>query len=242
MQQNTMYKRAIILAGGKGVRLRPYTLTLPKPMMPLDDQPILEIIIRQLVSQGFTHLTLAVNHQAEVIQQYFQDGERFEVRIDYSLEQKSLGTLGPVLQIKDLPDQFLVMNADVLTDLSFREFWNSHQESDHGLTVGVCERKYQSDFGVVRLSEEGEMTGFLEKPIRKEWVSMGIYMVSRSVLRGLPANQRIGFDHLFSHLLDSGCPPSVFQHRGYWLDIGSPDDYKEACQSFTRSRQSFLPD
>lgn len=235
-----MSKRAIILAGGKGVRLRPYTLTMPKPMMPLDDHPILEIIIMQLVSHGFTHLTLAVNHQAEVIQQYFQDGRHWGVKIDYSLEQQPLGTLGPVIKIEDLPSQFLVMNADVLTDISYSALWNSHEASDTGLTLGICQRSYQSDFGVVKVDDEGKMSDFEEKPQRLEWVSMGVYMVSRSVLLGLTQDERIGFDHLFRQMLDAGCPPNLFQHHGYWLDIGSPADYKSAMETFVRQKDLFL--
>lgn len=236
-----MSKRAIILAGGKGVRLRPYTLTMPKPMMPLDDHPILEIIIMQLVSHGFTHLTLAVNHQAEVIQQYFQDGRHWGVKIDYSLEQQPLGTLGPVIRIDDLPPQFLVMNADVLTDVSYSALWDAHEACDTGLTLGICERSYQSDFGVVKMNSDGKMSAFEEKPERKEWVSMGIYMVSRSVLMGLTHDERIGFDHLFRHMLEAGCPPELFRHEGYWLDIGSPDDYKAAIETFVGRKEFFLP-
>ncbi len=236
-----MSKKAIILAGGRGVRLRPYTLTLPKPMMPLGDVPILEIIIQQLAAQGFRHLTLAVNHQAEVIQQYFDNGERWGVEIDYSLEQQPLGTLGPVLQIQDLPPDFLVMNADVLTDFPFATCWDQHIEQGAALTVGICEREYQRDFGVVTLDEEERMIGFEEKPVRREWISMGIYMVSREVLQSCIPGERLGFDTLFRKLIDLGTPPEVFPHEGYWLDIGSPADYLEAIKVFSEQKTIFLP-
>ena len=236
-----MSKRAVILAGGRGVRLRPYTLTLPKPMMPLGDVPILEIIIQQLAAQGFTRLTLAVNHQAEVIQQYFDNGDRWGVEIDYSLEQQPLGTLGPVLQIQDLPDDFLVMNADVLTDFSFADCWEQHMEQGAALTVGICEREYQRDYGVVMLDEDERMVAFEEKPVRKEWISMGIYMVSKSVLEGCVRGERMGFDALFRKLIDLGTPPDVYIHEGYWLDIGSPADYLEAVKVFSEQKPNFLP-
>ncbi len=235
-----MSKRAIILAGGQGVRLRPYTLEMPKPMMPLEDRPILEIIVQQLVRDGFSHMTLCVNHQAEVIQQYFQDGRNWGVRIDYSLEREALGTLGPVLQVRDLPNRFLVMNADVLTDLSFSGFWDKHVAEGNTLTVGVCQRKYESDYGVVRMDERGKMTGFEEKPIRTELVNMGIYMVSREALARMETGKRLGFDALFRKLLDSGKSPRVHQHPGYWLDIGSPADYKQARETFMTHKALFL--
>ncbi|MDP5169882.1 MAG: nucleotidyltransferase family protein [Bacteroidia bacterium] len=237
-----MSKRAIILAGGQGVRLRPYTLTLPKPMMPLGDYPILEIIIKQLASHGFDHLTLAVNHQAEVIQQYFENGERWKVKIDYSLEQTPLGTLGPVLQVPDLPEHFLVMNADVLTDFPFSDCWDEHLAKHSDLTLGVCKREYQSDYGLVKLNEAGQMIAFEEKPTRVEWVSMGIYLVSRNAIERCVAGERLGFDYLFRQMLDVGNPPTIFQHEGYWLDIGSPDDYQKASETFSKKKESFLQD
>ena len=117
-----MYKRAIILAGGRGTRMRPYTVVLPKPLMPLGEYPILEVILRQLVKAGFEHITMAVNHQAEIIKAFFQNGERWGVRIDYSLEKQPLGTMAPLQLIKDLPENFLVMNGDILTNLDFSSF------------------------------------------------------------------------------------------------------------------------
>lgn len=235
-----MSKRAVILAGGQGVRLRPYTLTMPKPLMPLGDHPILEIIIRQLVGQGFSHLTLAVNHQAEVIQQYFGDGSQWGARIDYSLETKPMGTLGPLPLIQDLPEHFLVMNADVLTDFPFGECWDQHLQGQAELTMGMYARTQRSEYGVISLDEAGEMQDFLEKPDRTEWVSMGIYLMSRTLIEKIPPGETCGFDWLIRHLLSLGTPPALFRHEGYWLDIGSPADYWQAIQTFSRRKQSFL--
>ncbi len=237
-----MSKRAVILAGGQGVRLRPYTLTLPKPLMPLGDHPILEIIIKQLAQHGIDHLTLAVNHQAEIIQQYFQDGSRWGVRIDYSLEQAPMGTLGPLSLIPDLPAHFLVMNADILTDFPFSACWDEHLQQERRLTIGAYLRKQFSDYGIVHLDESGCMTRFEEKPVRNEWVSMGVYMLSREVLEMVPKEKKLGFDYLVQQLLQLGTAPAVFQHEGHWLDIGSPADYWQASKTFAHKKREFLYD
>ena len=130
-----MFKRAVILAGGKGTRLKPYTISLPKPLVPIGDMPILEIIIRKLSKSGFDHITITVNHMADIIRAYFNDGSKWGVKIDYSLESKPLSTMGPLKLIKDLPENFLIMNGDVLTDIDFNEFYNYHVNNDNILTV-----------------------------------------------------------------------------------------------------------
>ena len=130
-----MCKRAVILAGGLGTRLRPYTVVLPKPLMPVGEYSILEVIVRQLVKYKFDHITLAVNHQAEIVKALFQNGERWGIRIDYSLEKKRLGTMGPLKLISDLPDDFLIMNGDVLTDLNFKDFYEDHVKNNRNFTI-----------------------------------------------------------------------------------------------------------
>src|SRR6266850_6832211 len=136
-----MSKRVIILAGGKGTRLRPYTVVLPKPLMPIGEFPILEVIVRQLVQHGFDHVTMAVNHQAEIIRAFFQDGAKWGVKIDYSLEDKPLGTMGPLKLIRDLAEHFLVMNGDTLTDLDFGAFHDRHAASGELFTVSSAVRE-----------------------------------------------------------------------------------------------------
>ena len=140
-----MSRRAVILAGGKGTRLRPYTVVLPKPLMPIGEYPILEVVIRQLARQGFDRITIAVNHQAQLIIAFCGDGSRWGVRIDYSLEDRPLGTMGPLRLIDDLPPHFLVMNGDVLTDLSFVDFYLEHAASDRLFTISSHERVQQVD-------------------------------------------------------------------------------------------------
>ena len=158
-----MSKRAVILVGGKGTRLKPYTVVLPKALMPIGDFPILEVIIRQLAGYGFGHITLAVNHQAELIEAFFSDGSKWGVKIDYSLEDQPLSTMGPLKLIKDLPENFLVMNGDVLTDLDFAEFHDLHVKSGSIFTISSYVRDHKVDYGVLETDGSGNLSGFNEK-------------------------------------------------------------------------------
>lgn len=235
-----MSKRAVILAGGEGRRLRPYTVVIPKPLMPIGKYPVLEVIVRQLVSCGFDHITMAVNHQAEIIKAFFNSGEKWGVRIDYSLENKPLGTMGPLKLIRDLKGHFLVMNGDVLTDLNFVKFYDYHVEKNHFFTVSTCKRELRSEFGVLEINKNGLLSKFQEKPIFKFDVSMGIYMLSKEALEYIPHGQAYGFDQLMMHLIESNIPVHGKQHQGFWLDIGRPDDYLEAQEVFEQNSSMFL--
>lgn len=235
-----MSKRAVILAGGKGTRLRPYTVVLPKPLMPIGDFPILEVIVRQLVYHGFTHLTMAVNHQAELIKAFFGNGEKWNVTIDYSLEDKPLSTMGPLKLIKDLPSNFLVMNGDILTDLDFREFYDAHVQQNNIFTISAYQREQYSNYGVLEVDSHNRLCKFQEKPIMHYTVSMGIYMVNNKILKYIPDNQPYGFDHLMQELINTNTFPFVKKFDGYWLDIGRPDDYARAIEEFEQLQNKFL--
>ncbi len=232
--------RAIILAGGKGTRLRPYTVVLPKPLMPIGEYPILEVIVRQLVQYKFTHITMAVNHQARIIQSFFGNGEQWGITIDYSLETKPLSTMGPLRLINDLPENFLVMNGDILTDLNFQKFLNEHMDRDSNFTIAAFQRVLKSEYGVLKINDHGKLCGFEEKPEYNFDVSMGIYAVNRDVLHHIPEDTPYGFDNLMLDLLAEGNPASVMRHNGYWLDIGRPDDYMQAIEEFDSLRDRFL--
>ena len=233
-------KRAIILAGGKGTRLRPYTVVLPKPLMPIGDYPILEVIIRQLVQNGFNRITMAVNHQADLIQTFFGDGSKWGIKIDYSLEDKPLSTMAPLKLITDLPHNFLVMNGDILTDLNYGEFYDNHIQNDNIFTISSYQREVKSEFGVLELNEYNTLVGFKEKPTQKYDVSMGIYMVSRKAVEYIPENTFYGFDHLMLDLMKDKKEPKVNRFHGYWLDIGRPDDYEQAIDEFDKLKDKFL--
>lgn len=235
-----MGKRAVILAGGRGTRLRPYTVVLPKPLMPLGEEPILEVIVKQLSARGFDHITMAVNHQAEIIKAFFGDGSKWKLKIDYSLEEKPLGTMGPLRNIADLPEDFLVMNGDVLTDRDFGEFHQHHTSSGDIFTISSVRRTQAIDYGVLHVDEQWRLSGFQEKPKTSYLVSMGVYMLNRRVLDYIPADIAFGFDNLMYKLLEAGERVSVSIHEGLWLDIGRPDDYHEAIDLYERERSTLL--
>jgi NDP-sugar pyrophosphorylase family protein len=235
-----MSKRAIILAGGKGSRLRPYTVVLPKPLMPIGDYPVLEVIVRQLARHGFTHITLAVNHQAEIIKAFFNTGAKWGIRIDYSLEEKPLSTMGPLRLIEDLPDDVLVMNGDVLTDLNYAGFYDYHVAARNIFTISAKTREHVIDYGVLEAGKDDRLCGFQEKPRVRYDVSMGIYMVNRRAVQFIPRNESYGFDNLMLDLMAAGQPATVRMHDGFWLDIGRPDDYALAIDQFDSMRSRFL--
>lgn len=235
-----MSDRAVVLAGGRGTRLRPYTVVFPKPLMPLGDYPILEVIVRQLAKDGFDHITLAVNHQAELIKAFFGTGDRWGVRIDYSLEAQPLSTIAPLCLIEDLPETFLLMNGDVLTDLRLRELHDEHVRSGSVFTVAASSRTHTVDYGVLHRDAEGRLVGFEEKPVVRYLVSMGVYVVERSVLSLVPKGRPFGFDDLMHALIAKGERVNVRPHDGYWLDLGRPDDYAQAVEEFERRRHDLL--
>lgn len=234
-----MSRRAIILAGGKGTRLRPYTVVLPKPLMPIGEYPILEVIIRQLVQSGFDHVTLAVNHQAEIIKAFFQNGERWGIRIDYSLEDQPLGTMGPLKLIEGLPANFLVMNGDILTDLNYAEFYQGHVERGDIYTISSHIREQVVDYGVLE-TDGDHLTGLREKPRFNYEVSMGVYMMSSAALAYVPYGRAYGFDQLMHDLIALNKKVRVNRFTGYWLDIGRPDDYLSAINIFEKDSDIFL--
>jgi len=234
-----MSKRAVILAGGKGTRLKPYTISLPKPLVPVGDMPILEIIIRQLVKSGFNHITITINHMADIIRAYCGDGSKWGIKIDYSLEDKPLSTMGPLKLIKDLPENFLVMNGDVLTDLDFDTFYKDHVKSNNLFTVSAYSRDQKVDYGVLEVGFDNKLVNFVEKPVNRYNVSMGVYMANRKILEYIPENQLYGFDHLMLDLIRLQNPATVKVHSGYWLDIGRPDDYEKACNDVEENKIIF---
>jgi len=231
-----MSKRAVILAGGKGTRLKPYTISLPKPLVPVGEMPILEIIIRKLTKSGFDHITITVNHMADIIRAFCGDGSKWGTHIDYSMEDKPLSTMGPLKLIKDLPEDFLVMNGDVLTDLDFETFYREHVDSKNIFTVSAYSRDQKVDYGVLEVGADDKLVNFVEKPVTRYNVSMGVYMANKKILDYIPADQFYGFDHLMLDLIKQAHPATVKVHSGYWLDIGRPDDYEKACNDFEENK------
>ena len=235
-----MCRRAVILAGGKGTRLLPYTTVLPKPLMPIGEYPILEVVVRQLVRHGFDRITIAVNHQAELIKAFCGDGSKWGIAIDYSLESKPMGTMGPLRLIRDLPDNFLVMNGDVLTDLDFGAFYDTHVAERALFTISSHRREHFIDYGVLETDRVGRLTGFREKPKTEYEVSMGVYMVSRQAVDFVAEGTSYGFDALMLDLLAAKQAVAVRCFGGYWLDIGRPEDCARASEEFDAMKSRFI--
>jgi NDP-sugar pyrophosphorylase family protein len=233
---------AVILAGGKGVRLRPYTTALPKPLVPIGDRHvILEIVLAQLASQGFTDVTLAINHLGPLIRAYVGDGSRWGLSVRYAEEDAPLSTVGPLFGFRDnLPEHFLVMNGDILTNLPYGELLQSHVVEGAPLTVATASRSMKIDFGVLSV-EAARIVGFTEKPALDYSVSMGVYAMTRKTIDRYPPGLAFGFDDLVLDLLDRGDHPSSYSFDGFWLDIGRPDDYDEANRNFDQLRRILLP-
>jgi NDP-mannose synthase len=233
--------KAIVLAGGKGTRLAPYTKILPKPLMPIGDMPILEVLLRQMKNAGINEVVLTVGHLAGLLRAFFQDGSELGLRIDYSLEDKPLGTSGPLSLVKGLDDTFLVSNGDVLTTLNLLELINYHKENKATATIAVHCRKVDIDFGVVECDEKNCMVGYKEKPSIEYMVSMGIYVFEPKVLSYIPYGQYLDLPDLIKKMIAAGEKVVSYPFKGYWQDLGRPDDYERAALDFDTMRSEFFP-
>jgi NDP-sugar pyrophosphorylase family protein len=234
--------RAVILAGGKGTRLRPFTTSFPKPLMPVGDLPILEILLRQLRSHGVTDVTLLTGHLAYLIEGYFTDGTALGLRVDYVREEAPLGTAGPLRQLAGkFDDDFFVMNGDLLTDLDFSELMRRHRGGGAPVTVCTYARTEKIELGVLHINDAGDVVGYEEKPTMQLDVSMGVYAMSPAVLDRIPARY-YDMPHLILDLLAAGGRVGGHRHEGLWLDIGRPDDYGRAHQLLAENPSALLPD
>lgn len=230
-------KQAVVLAGGQGRRLLPYTSVLPKPLMPVGDRPILEIVVDQLRAAGFGRVTMAVGHLASLIQAYFGDGSRFGVEVDYSLENEPLGTAGPLSLLSPVPAaDFLVMNGDVLTDLDFARFHTEHCDSGAVMTIAVFEKRIDVELGVLQVDGNGRVIGYDEKPSHRHLVSTGIYCFAPKVLDYLEPGVRCDLPVLVDKLNAAGEVVRASRIEGSWLDLGRAEDY-EAAQELVQKMQ-----
>ena len=233
--------QAIILAGGKGRRLLPYTTVLPKPLMPIGDYPIIEVILQQLKRAGFNRISISTGYLHELIHAYLDSNKTLGLKIEYSHEETPLGTIGPLRLIKNLEDTFLVMNGDILTDLDYKKLIESHKKRGAIATVATYQRDTNIDFGVLERNAEQKIIAFKEKPTFHFNVSMGIYVFSKKILRYVPADTPFGFDQLMYALIAKNEEVYSYPHTGYWLDIGRPDDYARSIEEFERYKDRFLP-
>jgi len=223
--------QAVILAGGKGTRLRPYTTVLPKPMMPIGEKPILEIIIEKLMDSGIRKIVISVGYLAGIIQAYFGNGEKFGIDIEYFVETKPLGTAGCLALIKNLEDEFIVTNGDVLTDLKFDELIKDHSINRKKVTICSYNKKVPISLGVLKL-DGNSVQDYIEKPTYNFYVSMGIYVMNRSVIRYIPSNQYFDLPTLVKKMISVNEPINVYKFDGEWFDIGREEDYKIVLEKY----------
>lgn len=233
---------AVLLAGGRGTRLKPFTVTIPKPLLPLDDVPILEIVIHQLVAAGFERIVLSLGHMHHLFAAILGDGERFGVKIEYKVEDEPLGTAGPLRLLRDAEDDFLVMNGDILTTLDYRLLFERHRREGAWATIAVHTRDVQIDYGVVEVAANGVLANYVEKPSLSYSVSMGINVLSREALDFIPPDRKFDIPDLMLALKDAGKKVYCCETTCYWQDIGRFDDFQKASDDFTNDRSMFLPD
>ena len=237
-------RTAVLLAGGLGSRLAPFTAVIPKPLVPIGERDsIVEVVLRQLAHHGFEQVYISIGYLGHLIRAVIGDGSAYGLRVDYVSEDKPLGTVGPLNLLKDqLPETFLLLNGDVLTDLDFGGLHAAHTESGKTLTVATYPRQVKIDLGVLDTDDSGQVTGFREKPSYDFYVSMGVYAMHRRVLEQIPEDQAFGFDQLMLRLLAIKDPIGTFDWgAGRWLDIGRHDDFAEAQATFAADRHVYLP-
>lgn len=233
--------KAVVLAGGRGTRLAPYTYILPKPLMPIGEMPILEVLLRQMKRAGVDEVILTVGHLASLLRSYFGDGERWDLRISYSYEDIPLGTAGPLALIQDLNDTFLVTNGDVLTTLELKELLAFHKQKGGAATIAAHRRQVKINLGVIQSNGDDDVNGYIEKPVYDFTVSMGIYVFEPRVLKHIPRMQYLDFPDLVLKLIAEHERVSRYIFDGYWKDLGRPDDYEQANQDFAEMQSQFLP-
>ena len=233
--------KAIILAGGKGTRLDPYTTVFPKPLMPIDGMPILEVIVRQLTYFQINEMVFAVSQQSEpLLSAYFGNGSRYGVDISYSREERPLGTAGPLSNIPSLPETFLVMNGDILTTLNYQKLIRYHRRHKGIVTIAMSQKKVQLELGVMEFNRAHQLTRYIEKPVLSYSVSMGIYVFEREVLGWIPSQKYLDFPELIQKLIKQKEKVVCYPSDDFWLDIGRHEDYEEAQKKFQEMRKRLL--
>ncbi|MFX0051256.1 MAG: sugar phosphate nucleotidyltransferase [Candidatus Hermodarchaeota archaeon] len=234
--------KVIILAGGEGTRLRPYTYVLPKPLMPIGDIPILEIILNQLRHYGFKDVIFALNQKAKLISTFFGLGEELGLNISYSYEDRNLGTAGPLTLIKNLDENFLVMNGDILTDLDYKKFMKVHVKNEAAVTIASYPKTIKINLGVVETDDKNRVVEYIEKPRMIYQVSMGIYAYNKRVIKYIPYNEYFDFPDLIKKLISEGENVQIYKPplECIWLDIGRVKDFQQSLKVFEANKEKFL--
>jgi NDP-sugar pyrophosphorylase family protein len=233
--------RAVILAGGRGTRLRPFTASFPKPLVPLGDTPVVEVLIRRLVEFGITDVTLTLGHLAELIQAYFLQRKELtsKLNLKFVTETAPTGTAGSLALIEGLTETFLVMNGDLLTDIDFHALLNFHRSQQAALTIAAHRRHVKVDLGVLEVGPDSRIVDYHEKPETTYDVSMGIYVYEPEVLHWITPGEYLDLPSLVLRLIRDAQKVCAFPAKCQWLDIGRPDDYARAQELFGAGRSQF---
>lgn len=226
--------QAVLVAGGKGKRLQPYTLTIPKPLIPIGNEPIMEVIIRQLLKCGFNKIHVCIGYMGELIQSYFGNGSKYNISITYSHETKPLGTVGPIALVDSLEDHFIVMNGDTLCDINYENFLNLHAKSGSPLTIATYAKKVKIELGVMEFDSDNKLKAYIEKPTLPYNVSTGIYAMSREILSFIPKNEYFDFPTLVKLLLEKKIGVQTIEHKGVWHDLGSIESFESALEDYNK--------
>jgi dTDP-glucose pyrophosphorylase/CBS domain-containing protein len=219
--------RAVVMAGGYGTRLLPLTHDLPKPMLPVGDRPLLELIVEQLRGAGIRKVNFTTHYKGEVIADHFKDGQEFGIDICYVNEDQPLGTAGALSLLEESDEPLLVMNGDILTRVDFRAMHDFHREHDADLTVAVRQYEFHVPYGVIE-TRGAEVIGISEKPVVRQFINAGIYLLNPSVIRLIPNGQASDIPDLIDRLVKEDRRVVCFPIREYWLDIGKSDHYDQA--------------
>jgi NDP-mannose synthase len=235
--------RAIILAGGRGTRLAPYTTVVPKPLLPVGDKPILEIVCRQLVNAGFDRITLSLGYMSDYFKTFLAQHRKLRnlVDIDFVEEDEPTGTAGSLASIPDLDGTFLVMNGDILTDLSYVDLLRHHRENEAYVTIAAHRKLVKIDLGILELNEQQEVCGYIEKPTMTYPVSMGIYVYDSRALEFIEPGQYLDFPSLVLRLIAAKKKVAAFANNASWLDLGRYEDFQEACRIFQTHEDQYVP-
>ena len=227
--------KTVVLAGGRGARLAPYTSILPKPLMPVGEQSILEVVVGQLEEAGIVDIQFCVGYLAHLVQAVFDNRENGHVKITYVREQEALGTAAPLQLVNGLDSTFIAMNGDVLTTLDYRELVKYHREQGNLLTIATHKRSIKIDYGMMHLDVTSRVRGFEEKPEIVSPVSMGIYVLEPEVLDHIPRGEYFDFPDLVQALLDAGQRVGAYVYDGLWFDIGRQEDYEQAVSAWSQN-------
>lgn len=225
--------KAVILAGGLGTRLRPFTDVIPKPLLPIGEESLMELQIRNLAKHGFNEIYVATNYKSELVEAYLGDGSKYGVQLSYSKEEMRLGTCGPLTLLEEqLDEPFIMMNGDILTKNNFSEMYEFGMKQDAALTIGTKIITHPFRFGNVEVSEDNLVTGVEEKPELAFEILAGIYFFKPAIFEDIPKDTYFGMDDLIHKLLEQSKPISRWMIKDYWLDIGQIDDYSKAKKEY----------